>query len=250
MTTLVEGYIHFLAAMLLAVAPVMQVLGRRRARAILRRLDAETRPDFYFQQSLVLGVLAAMTLPPVLFGLAALKDYRLFAGDGLATAAGLLAALGIWLAYRWIMADPRRCDWARRWARRHAGPDVMAMTPASRRELPGWDVMSAAAGIAEELAYRGFLLWYLSALVPPGWAILLSAAGFAAAHAYQGLRSVLVVFALGLIFGGLVVLSGSLWPAILLHALVDLEAGRFYMRLKADLDDPAHGIPGKTRTED
>lgn len=243
MTALVEGYTHFLAAMLLVVLPAIQVLGRQRARAILRDLDARTRPAFYRQQSLVLVALAVMTLPPILFGLARLSDYRLFSGAPLPGAAGLAGVLAIWLLYRRIMADRRRCGSAQRRMRGYASADVLAMTPGRRRELPLWDLMSVAAGIGEELAYRGFLLWYLSALVSSGWAILLTAAGFAAAHAYQGWRSVLIVFTLGLVFGGLTVLSGSLWPAILLHALVDMEAGRFYMRLKANMDTPVNIRP-------
>jgi len=239
MTALVQGYVHVLAALLLLVLPASQILGRHRARALLRGLDPDTRPAFFFQQSVVLGILAAMTLLPVPFAVASLRDYRLFAEDSVSGAAGLGIALAIWLAYRWIMADRGRCESVRQWARRNAGAEVMAMTPDDARELPAWDVMSVAAGIGEELAYRGFLLWYLSATFSPGWAILLSGAGFAAAHAYQGMRSVAIVFALGLLFGGLTHLSGSLWSAIVLHALVDIEAGRFYMRLKQARDRPS-----------
>ena len=47
----------------------------------------------------------------------------------------------------------------------------------------------------------------------------------AGAHLYQGGRQALKVGVAGALFGALYVLSGSLWPGILLHAFVDLHEG-------------------------
>jgi hypothetical protein len=45
------------------------------------------------------------------------------------------------------------------------------------------------------------------------------------AHAYQGIKGILATGIVGGLFTLVVLISGSLWPAIVLHALVDIEQG-------------------------
>jgi hypothetical protein len=60
-----------------------------------------------------------------------------------------------------------------------------------------------------------------------GWwgAAALSLALFAVAHLYQGWGGVLKTGIAGILFTAVVAISGSLWPAIAMHALIDLGAG-------------------------
>jgi membrane protease YdiL (CAAX protease family) len=95
--------------------------------------------------------------------------------------------------------------------------------------LPLWLVFSILNAFMEELWYRGLILPRLSPLVGEGLSILLIAIAFAIAHigaTYvtpgEVLQFVVPVFLLGLGAGYLVVRTGSLWGAVLLHAGADL----------------------------
>ncbi|MHA6332046.1 CPBP family intramembrane glutamic endopeptidase [Qipengyuania sp. CAU 1752] len=83
-----------------------------------------------------------------------------------------------------------------------------------------------AAGLGEELLWRGFLLDRLMRL--PGiegriWiAIVLQAVLFGLPHLYQGWGGVLVTGLIGLLFGWLrIAAKWNLWPLVIAHAAVD-----------------------------
>ena len=103
---------------------------------------------------------------------------------------------------------------------------IAAILPGRREEWPGFASLAITAGICEELLYRGFVTWWLAHLLPVYWmAIVAQGVLFGLAHAYQGPRGVLTTAAVGLFMGGVVWISGSLWAAMILHALIDLQAG-------------------------
>jgi membrane protease YdiL (CAAX protease family) len=83
--------------------------------------------------------------------------------------------------------------------------------------------IAAAAGIGEELLFRGLVqeLLMRAAGVPLG--LLVASALFGLAHFVTGTYAVLAG-AVGLYLGALAVLSGGLWVPILVHALYDLVA--------------------------
>jgi membrane protease YdiL (CAAX protease family) len=78
-------------------------------------------------------------------------------------------------------------------------------------------VASVLAPIAEEVAFRGYLLSALRTRLPPGPAIAASAVLFAAMH-LDPVRFPAVLF-LGLFLGWLAWRSGSIWPAVAAHAV-------------------------------
>jgi len=92
-------------------------------------------------------------------------------------------------------------------------------------ELPAFAGMAVTAGVCEELLFRGFLIWLLQPICGVWIAALLALALFAVAHAYQGREGVIRSATIGLVFTGIVLATRSLWPAIVLHALVDLMGG-------------------------
>lgn len=103
---------------------------------------------------------------------------------------------------------------------------VAAILPGRREEWPGFASLAITAGICEELLFRGFVTWWLLHYIPVFWAaVLVQAVLFGLAHAYQGPRGVFMAGAMGLFLGGIVWVTGSLWAAMLLHALMDLHAG-------------------------
>lgn len=111
---------------------------------------------------------------------------------------------------------------------------VQRLMPSSRAEWPAFVPLALTAGICEELLFRGFVQWALAQALPGAWlAALAQALLFGLAHAYQGARGVFLTFAVGVFLTGVVWVSGSLWPAMLVHALLDLNAGDFAIRVAA-----------------
>ena len=77
--------------------------------------------------------------------------------------------------------------------------------------------VAVAPAICEELLFRGVVLQSLRRSVGAPTAVLLTAALFGLFH--LNLAQLPTTVVVGLVLGGLVVLSGSIWPAMLLHAL-------------------------------
>jgi membrane protease YdiL (CAAX protease family) len=106
------------------------------------------------------------------------------------------------------------------------------LIPVTRREKGVFVLLSLSAGLGEELAYRGFLVPVLSPLLGGAWpAAVLASAVFGLLHAYQGWIGVFRTGILGFILALSMVLSGTLWPAILAHAILDVMAGVVLGRL-------------------
>jgi membrane protease YdiL (CAAX protease family) len=105
------------------------------------------------------------------------------------------------------------------------------LLPNSERERRTFWLVSVTAGFCEEIFYRGFLTWYLSAWMGPIAAVLLASLVFGAGHAYLGVEQVPKTALIGFIFAIVVSLTGSLWPAMLLHAAVDWNSGEMGFKL-------------------
>ena len=112
---------------------------------------------------------------------------------------------------------------------------LMASRPRSWSDMGGWTLISAAAGIGEEISYRGVLfsvLWYYTK--SPWAAAIISAAAFGVAHMTQGWRAGVIIFIFALAAQWIAWLNGSLYAAMLLHFSYDVAAGYVYMRLTAN----------------
>lgn len=121
---------------------------------------------------------------------------------------------------RYVLSSPERVERIRKFIA--FGEPLMPHTAA---ELRLFRAVSVTAGVCEELFYRGFLTWYLCAWMPLVPAILLSAVLFGFGHIYLGLAQVPKTAIVGLILSAVVVASGSLWPAMLLHGAIDWNSG-------------------------
>ena len=93
-----------------------------------------------------------------------------------------------------------------------------------------FDMASITAGVCEEILYRGLLLATLVSLVGTWPAVAISSLIFGLGHAYQGVSGIVKTGLVGLILALLTVFSGSLFIAIVLHAVVDLTSGRIMGR--------------------
>lgn len=97
--------------------------------------------------------------------------------------------------------------------------------PRTRTELYWFGGVSLTAGFCEEFLFRGYFILVLAPWL--GWwgAAALSLSFFAVGHIYQGWNGVLRTGIVGAIYTLFVAIFDTLWPAIALHALLDLNGG-------------------------
>jgi len=142
--------------------------------------------------------------------------------------AALAILLGVGgLSWHLRTPDERRNLWMRH------------LLPRTRGQWALWFAVSVAAGIAEETAYRGVLVVLLASLTASFvLAVILSAAAFAIVHYPQGAKSMGWVFAIGLVMQGVVLVTGTLYVAMGVHAVYDVTAAiRAVARIEAQEGD-------------
>ncbi len=103
--------------------------------------------------------------------------------------------------------------------------NVGSLLPRNRPEIVHAAAMSIAAGVSEELAFRLFLPLLValvsgSAFVAFGVAV----AAFGAMHLYQGRAGVIATTLVGALMAAVYLMTGELWLAMVLHALIDLNS--------------------------
>lgn len=99
------------------------------------------------------------------------------------------------------------------------------MMPHTAGERAVFLALSLTAGFCEELLYRGFLIGYFTSTTGPVAAVAISAVVFGMTHAYQGALGIVKTGLVGVVMGAIYVVSGSIWPAIILHAVLDVQGG-------------------------
>jgi membrane protease YdiL (CAAX protease family) len=108
---------------------------------------------------------------------------------------------------------------------------VEPLMPHAAREFPLFAVLACTAGLCEEFLFRGYLLWYAVHFMPFAFACVAQALVFGACHAYQGRRGIVLTTLAGAFFTGVLLVAGSIWPCMLIHALMDLHAGDLARRV-------------------
>lgn len=143
---------------------------------------------------------------------------------------GLAVAIGIAVLFRaqrvQTLKSERSIDHARRQLA-YATP----LLPHTLAESRLFHLVSVTAGVCEELLFRGFLYWYLAVWTGPVVAVVLSSLIFGLGHLYLGVAHVPKTALAGLVFACIALGSGALWPAILIHAAMDWNAGELGFRI-------------------
>ncbi len=103
-----------------------------------------------------------------------------------------------------------------------AGMDDMSIMPRTSQEYRATKILSLTAGITEEVIYRGYLIWAFSQFVHPWIGAAMALALFVFMHRYQNVQGLIRVAIMGAVLTALVLISGSLYPGIILHVAVDL----------------------------
>jgi len=102
---------------------------------------------------------------------------------------------------------------------------VEGILPHTPGELKLFLALSLAAGVGEEIVFRGYLLAYFDGLVGPTGAVLASTLMFGLGHAYQGAAGIVRTGIVGLLFAGAYVGTGNLLAPVLLHVVIDATSG-------------------------
>jgi uncharacterized protein len=105
------------------------------------------------------------------------------------------------------------------------------LVPQTSGERRGFWLLSITAGVCEEILFRGLLMWLITAWLGLVAGVIISSILFGCAHIYLGAAHVPKTAIVGLAFAIIVVASGSLWPAIVIHAAIDLNAGETGFRV-------------------
>lgn len=152
-----------------------------------------------------------------LLGLTLDANWRVASGFLLAIAVGIASWLQL-RRLRQVKSERARTIVAKR-------QFMFALLPSGRGQLIYWMAVAITAGVTEELLYRGFAIWAFSAYINVAFAVAASAVLFGLGHIYQGFTEVLKTAAVGLIMAALYLAIGSIFPVILLHALLDIWPG-------------------------
>ena len=199
-----------------------------------------------YQSALVHHVL---TLAVVL-GLWLLGDRELGA-LGLTLPTGWRLALSVALATAVIvfhlsqLRTVRRSASAREQARDRilAAGDTQALMPRSDDEWRWFVAGCHGVGVGEEVAYRGFLLWYGQAVIGVWPAIVVSVVAFGLAHVYQGWRGVLSTGAAGALMTAVYLVTASLAAPIVMHVAIDIINGALARHALADASPASSQTP-------
>lgn len=198
---------------LLVPLPALMLL---QLRLVDRLPEDEDREAVYLSSAMTMWLLAGLAMLAARFSEFSRDDLWLrnpglwpLLGAAAATAAGGLALMAI-----------------ARLLRVRETPLIHFLLPRTANEKIAFAGLSVSAGIAEELVFRAFLI---AALLEAGAglpvAVGVSIAVFAVAHAYQGVPGVARVALLGALLTAPLLLVGSVYPAMIAHALLDLVAG-------------------------
>jgi CAAX protease family protein len=222
------------ALILLVLATVVPLLGRRRIRRLMQAssttkadrlvLYASTIAFQWIAAAVILWRTHAHDLSPARLGLAVPKP-----GMALTTAILLSALILVnqMVALRRLQEHPESSA--------HGILPHLALKvfPQDTVERLGFTALVSTVAICEELIYRGFAQrvfedWatnWAGAAIAVGVGVIGSAAMFSLAHLYQGRRGLISTFVVGLLFSTVRALAGSLVPASAAHFVADITAG-------------------------
>lgn len=133
--------------------------------------------------------------------------------------AGLMAIFFVYQLALVTRSASVRDDFRNGLAKDEIMSNFMPQTEAERRVF---NLMGVSAGIAEEIIFRGYLIWALSLFMPVWVAATGALLVFTLLHLYQGAKQLPTIFMFAALATLVFVLSGSLWPAIAVHIFIDV----------------------------
>jgi len=105
------------------------------------------------------------------------------------------------------------------------------LAPETAGERSVFWLASITAGVCEEIIYRGFLMSLVATWTGLIAAVIISSIVFGYGHIYLGIAQVPRTAIAGLVLALVVVGSGSLLPAMVIHAAIDWSSGEIGFRV-------------------
>ena len=159
----------------------------------------------------------------------------------------VLAGVGLVVLQLWSVA---RLPVERRVRARPKLDKVAFILPHTAREQSWFLTLSVTAGFCEELLYRGYLPWFFAPWLGSVGAMALVVVLFGIGHAYQGRSGTVRATLAGAFMAALVLVSNSLIPAMIVHALIDIGSGTVAYWLLRDYPESTPTVPGAAETTD
>jgi len=212
---------HFLAAYLVLAAPWLGRYWYEKARKRIQFREPNAKLHLYralvveqvVSSAAILAFWRLGQIPAASLGLCATRFWHW-------TTLAMLALVAV-LIWSGLKLRPK-ADKIREKLRNGIG----LLLPDTTSERSWFARISLGAGISEELAYRGFLIYYLSTYLPQlntPEKVVLSGLVFGLGHLYQGWKGVIGTGLGGLVFAVLYVSTGSLLVPMVVHAVLDLR---------------------------
>jgi uncharacterized protein len=144
---------------------------------------------------------------------------------------------GRWSGWKDVVRDVLLCvpfvivwELAARGMHRLLGPDqaksITTMLPQGAIEVVLWIAVSITAGICEEIIFRGYFQRQFAAYTGSVAAgVLLQAVVFGLGHSYQGLKQMVLISGLGVLYGCFAVWRRNLRANMIAHAWTDIWNG-------------------------
>jgi membrane protease YdiL (CAAX protease family) len=117
--------------------------------------------------------------------------------------------------------------------------------PVGVQQRRWYGFLSIAAGICEEVMFRGFLLTVARGDLKMGLmvALLGTSVAFGFNHLYQGPKGMVTTAVTGLMLGLVAVLTGGLVGPMILHAAIDLQILLIYRPEAGDIEGGLASVP-------
>jgi uncharacterized protein len=151
---------------------------------------------------------------------------------------------GRWTSWKDVALDVALCIpflfvWqsTARLMHRLMGPDpaksINSLLPQTAVEIVLWIALSLSAGICEEIVFRGYFQKQFAAYTHSiALGVVLQGIVFGLGHAYQGVKQVVIIIVLGILYGGFAAWRRSLRPTMIAHAWTDIYNGYLYTLLR------------------
>ena len=211
-------YSHTILVVLLGlVFPLFAILNASKTKQLFLE-SPDKRASFYRQTGmtlllscgLVLGSMAIHSENLALIGLSFVAEPLVILG---LFASGMI---GWWVLYQIPFDLAKKTELESRYE------EVSFLLPNSSSAYSWSIVMSFAAGICEEIIFRGFLFWQLIPYFSTIPSMLIVNVIFALSHFSTKWKNMASAFALGILWSLSFLWTGSLWLAMLIHVLVDI----------------------------
>lgn len=209
---------------------------------LLTTLLAVPLPAFAISQARVLETLGPESLPRVPVYLSSLTSLWLLgalavmaaAASGFTSALTGLRTLPLASFALWTLAGIAAAGLLYAITRALGLPEsrlLLELLPRTRLERIVFVLLSITAGICEEFVFRGFLIPALTVVVGGSLvAAAIAAVIFGALHAYQGWLGALRAGVLGAALAVPLIATGSIFPSMAAHTLIDIIGGLWLAR--------------------